>query len=126
MSDTLQSIVMIVASDAHFIYLMRYYAERSGRQAVVAPIDEEVAALAEDNRPAVIMLEADLTVPASSAVFRALKANEATSSIPVVVCSWPEGGPCPLAEEADSYLAKPVSYEGFLGALQDVVSQRSH
>ncbi len=120
MSDTATPIVMIVASDARFIYLMRYYTERSGHLAIVAPIDEQVAAVAEKSRPALIVLEADLMLAASADAFRALKTNGATRDIPVVVCSWPEGGPCALAEEADSYLEKPVSYEGFLVALRDV------
>ena len=120
MSSAGASIVMILGSEAHFIYLVRYYTERSGRQAFVAPIDEEAIALAEQKRPAMIMLEPDLMLPASRDLLRALKTNRATRDIPVVVCSWQDEYTSILASQADSYLQKPVSYEGFLAALKKV------
>jgi DNA-binding response OmpR family regulator len=120
MSSAGASIVMILGSEAHFIYLVRYYTERSGHQAFVAPIDEEAIALAEQEKPAMIVLEPDLMLPASRDLLRALKTNRATRDIPVVVCSWQDEDTSILASEADSYLQKPVSYEGFLAALKEV------
>jgi DNA-binding response OmpR family regulator len=111
--------VMIVGSDAHFVYLMRYYSERSGHQVVVAPIDEKIMALVGQKRPVMIVLEPDLMVPASRDLLRALKADQATCDIPVVVCSWQDKATSILAQEADSYLRKPVSYEEFLVALKE-------
>jgi CheY-like chemotaxis protein len=115
------SIVMILGSEAHFIYLARYYTERSGRQASIAPIDEEAIELAEQQKPAMIMLEPDLMLPASRDLLRALKTSRATRDIPVVVCSWQDQETSILVSEADSYLQKPVSYEKFLDTLRDVV-----
>jgi DNA-binding response OmpR family regulator len=120
MSSAGASIVMILGSEAHFIYLVRYYTERSGHQAFVAPIDEEAIALAEQEKPAMIVLEPDLMLPASRDLLRALKTNRATRDIPVVVCSWQDEDTSILASEADSYLQKPISYEGFLAALKEV------
>ena len=120
MSSAGASIVMILGSEAHFIYLVRYYTEKSGHQALVAPIDEEAIALAEQERPAMIVLEPDLVLPASRDLLRALKTDRATRDIPVVVCSWQDEDTSILASEADSYLQKPVSYEGFLAALKEV------
>jgi len=120
MSSAGASIVMILGSEAHFIYLVRYYTERSGHQAFVAPIDEEAIALAEQEKPAMIMLEPDLMLPASRDLLRALKTDRATRDIPVVVFSWQDEDTSILASEADSYLQKPVSYEGFLAALKEV------
>ena len=112
---------MILGSEAHFIYLLRYYTERSGYQASVAPIDGEAIALAEQQRPAMIMLEPDLMLPASRDLVQALKTSRATRDIPVVICSWQDENTSMLASQADSYLQKPVSYEEFLDALMDVV-----
>jgi CheY-like chemotaxis protein len=114
------SIVMILGSESHFIYLARYYTERSGHRASIAPIDEEAIALAEQQKPAMIMLEPDLILPFSRDLLRALKTSRATRDIPVVVCSWQDEETSILASEADSYLQKPVSYEGFLAALREV------
>ena len=121
MSSAGASTVMILGSEAHFIYLVRYYTERSGHQALVAPIDEEAITLAEQKRPAMIMLESDLMLPSSRDLLRALKTNRATRDIPVVVCSWQDEYTSILASEADSYLQKPVAYEEFLAALKKVV-----
>lgn len=120
MSSARASIVMILGSEARFIYLVRCYTERSGHQAFVAPIDEEAIALAEQERPTMIMLEPDLMLPASRDLLRALKTGRATRDIPVIVCSWQDEDTSILASEADSYLQKPVSYEGFLAALKEV------
>lgn len=120
MSDTGASIVMIVGSDAHFIYLMRHYTRTSGHQVVVAPLDGEAVMLAKQERPAMIVLESDLAEPASRDVLRALKTDQATCDIPVVVCSWQDEEMSLLAQEADSYLQKPVSYEKFLAASKEV------
>ena len=120
MSDTGASIVMIVGSDAHFIYLMQHYTRASGHQAVVAPLDGEVVALAKQKRPAMIVLESDLAESASRDILQALKADQATNDFPVMVCSWQDEETSILAQEADSYLRKPVSYEEFLAALKEV------
>ena len=101
---------MTVGSDPHFIYLMQYYARKSGRQAMTAPPGEEAVAFARQQRPAVIVLEADLPGAPGWDVSRALKANRATSEIPVVICSWRHEETRSLAEGAAGYLRKPVSY----------------
>lgn len=118
MSSSEDSIVMIVGSDAHFIYLMRSYSEKSGHRVIVAPNDEEVMALAGQTRSALVVLEYDLAMPASRGVLWALKADQATCDIPVVVCSWQDEETGVLAQQADSYLQKPVSYETFLATLE--------
>ena len=120
MSDTGASIVMIVGSDAHFIYLMRHYTKTSGYQAVVAPLDGEVVGLAKQKRPAMIVLESDLAESASRDILQALKTDQATCDFPVMVCSWQDEETSILAQKADSYLQKPVSYERFLAALKEV------
>jgi len=119
-SDNEASMVMIVGSNAHFIYLMRYYARTSGHQVIVAPLDGEVVTLAKQKRPAMIVLESDLAEPASRDILQALKTDQATCDFPVTVCSWQDEEMSALAPEADSYLQKPVSYGDFLAALKEV------
>ncbi len=120
MSETEAYTVLIVWSDAQFIYLMRYYIKTIGYRAVVAPIDGDVVTLAVQNRPAMIVLDPDILESASQDVLGALKADRSTCDIPVLVCSWQEGNANRLAQEADGYLQKPVSYEEFLAVLEDV------
>jgi len=107
---------MIVGDDARFIYLMRYYTKVSGYPVLVVPLDEVVTS-AEQVKPAVIVLESDLVVSASRDMLQALKADQATCGIPIIVCSWQDAEMNMLAQEADCYLQKPVAYEEFLSAL---------
>ncbi len=120
MGNTDACTVLIIGSDAQFIYLMRYYTGTIGHQAVVASIGGDVVTLAAQKGPAMIVLDPDLMEPVSHDVLQALKTDRSTCDIPVLVCSWQDKGTSTLAREADSYLQKPVSYEGFLGALKEV------
>ena len=113
--------LMIVGSDARFIYLMRYYAQSTGHSVVVAPIDGDVVILAAKERAATIILDPDLVESASLDLLQALKSNPTTCAIPVLVCSWQDEAASLLAQDADQYLQKPVSYEAFLTALKEMV-----
>jgi CheY-like chemotaxis protein len=118
--DATTSIVMIFAVNSDFTYLLQYYAKKSGRHAVISPPDRESLALAKQERPAVIVLEADHPNALSRDVLQALKADQATWDIPVVVCSWLDREANGLAESATYYLQKPVLYEDFVAALAEI------
>ena len=120
MNETTASSVMTIGGDPHFIYLMQYYARKSGRQAVTAPPGKEAVTFARQKKPAVIVLEADLPGTPGWEVLRALKANRVTSEIPVVICSWLDEETRSLTEGAAGYLRKPVSYGDFVTVLADV------
>jgi DNA-binding response OmpR family regulator len=118
-SETGAYSVLVVGSDAQFIYLMRYYIKAIGYQAIVAPIGGDVVALAAQKKPAMIVLDPDIMESASQDVLRALKTDQSTCNLPVLVCSWQDQEVSLLAREADSYLQKPVSYGQFLAVLED-------
>lgn len=113
-------VVMIIGVDSDFTYLMQYYARKSGRQALVSSPDNEALKLAKRERPDVIVLEADLADAMGWDVLQTLKSDQATTDIPVVVCSWLDKETSELAECATCYLQKPVLYGDFLAALADV------
>jgi CheY-like chemotaxis protein len=115
------SIVMIAGSNAYFIYLKQYYTKTSGHPVIIAPLDGEVITIAKRNKPAVIILESDLAESASRDILAALKLDEMTRNVPVIVCSWLSKDENVLAHEVDNYLQKPVSYGKFLVALHDVM-----
>ncbi len=111
------STVMIVGIDSDFIYLMQYYAKKSGCQAVVSSPDSAALQLAKQRNPVLIVLEADLADAVGWDVLRTLKADQATQHIPVAVCSWLDNEESELAADAAFYLQKPVLYGDFLTAL---------
>jgi DNA-binding response OmpR family regulator len=112
---------MIVGVDSDFVYLMQYYAKKSGCQAVVSAPDSETLGLAKRRNPALIVLEADLADAVGWEILRSLKSDQATQHIPVAVCSWLDDEESELAAEAAFYLQKPVLYGDFVAASADVV-----
>lgn len=120
MGQSSDTTIMIVGDDSSFCYLMRRYAERSAHRVVFAYQGEEVLALAQRKQPAVIVLEVGRPGTMGWNVLVELKANQATSDIPVVLCSWQDEGERAVKKGADICLRKPILYEDFLAALADV------
>jgi len=120
------STIMVIGINSDFTYLMQYYTRKSGRQALVSSPDKEALTLAKREKPAAVVLEADLAGAVGWDVLQALKADQTTCHIPVVVCSWLDEATSELAERAACYLQKPISYQDFLAALVHVGYANDH
>jgi CheY-like chemotaxis protein len=114
------STIMVIGINSDFTYLMQYYTRKSGRQVLVSSPDKEALTLAKREKPAVVVLEADLAGAVGWDVLQALEADQTTCHIPVVVCSWLDEATSELAERATCYLQKPISYQDFLIALAHI------
>ena len=110
--------LLLAATDPNSIYLLRRYAEESGFVVVHANEVEDVLLLARRVKPAVIIVETGLPGMADRRVWLALKADEVTRHIPVVVYSWFEEEADDPVQGVASYLQHPLLYEGFLAALR--------
>ena len=110
---------MVVGDDSSFCYLMRRYGNKSAHRIVFAYSGEEALALARREKPSVVVLEAGRPGAMGWSVLQALRADQVTRDIPVVLCSW-WGEEQGLEEGADVYLRKPILYEDFMTALADV------
>ena len=117
MGSAATSTVMVIGINSDFAYLMQYYTRKSGRQALVASSDQEALSVARREKPAVVVLEADRAGAVGGDVLQALRSDQTTCHIPVVVCSWLDEATSELAERATCYLQKPISYQDFLKAL---------
>lgn len=117
--------IMVVGDDSSFCYLMRRYAKKSAHQIMFAYSGKEALALAQREKPAVVVLEAGRPGTMGWSVLQALRADQATHDIPVVLCSWWDEEEQGLEEGADVYLRKPILYEDFLTALADVGIENS-
>jgi DNA-binding response OmpR family regulator len=71
-------------------------------------------------RPSAVLLDIRLPGIDGWAVLQALKAEEATRNIPVIVVSIVDERARGAALGAAAYLVKPVSRDALLGALRDV------
>ncbi len=111
--------IMMIGDDPNFCYLMRRYIRQSAHQIIFSPHGEGAIELARREKPAVILLEVDHPGSFGWSVLRALKSDEQTTFIPVVLCSWRDDdmdfdGP---DYQRDIYLREPVLYEDFKAAL---------
>ena len=97
--------IMIAANDPNIIYLLQRYAEESGFQTVKTSQDTEVLPLAQQVKPALIIVDIDLPSDMGSKVLRCLKADPVTRNIPVVIYSY-------LDEPLDDWGEDVVGYLG--------------
>jgi CheY-like chemotaxis protein len=112
--------ILVVGHDANFQYLMRRYAGQSAYRVVFAALGEDVLELAQVHHPAAIILSLDLSGNSSWDLLRALKADNDTCPIPVVLCTWLEEDERALAEGASLCLHMPAMLYDFQMALARV------
>jgi len=111
--------IMVVENDVQFLYLMRRYVHRSGCRLVCTTCTDDVLLVAQQERPALIMLNMLLPDDSSWTTLRALKADSNIVHIPVVLYAAEEESVRGWEHYAEFYLLKPVMYEDFLMALSD-------
>ena len=90
----------------------------SSHQIILANLAEDIPALAQREKPNVIMLEVDLPDSIGWQVLRTIRETPATSKTPVLLCSWMEDEQRGLDEGADVYLHMPIMYKDFAAALE--------
>jgi CheY-like chemotaxis protein len=112
--------IMVIGADSHFCYLMRRYVKKSAHSIIFAYIGEDALALAQRELPSAIILEVDQPDSGGWFVLRALRTNRVTCSIPVVLCSWMNDEKRGFEEGARVYLRKPILYDDFLLALNQI------
>lgn len=97
------------------LYLIRRYADECGFQTLAAKASAEICTAAQKVNPQAIILEVQ-DGPAGLTVLRALKAEESTRHIPVIVCCDRDNDLAGCSDVAAS-LCQPVLYSDFMDAL---------
>jgi|YNPBryantNP2012_1023418.scaffolds.fasta_scaffold00082_26 CheY-like chemotaxis protein len=120
MRRTASASIMVIGADSHFSYLMRRYVRTSAHQIVFANPGEDALTLVQQAKPVAIVLGANVPPVLCRHLLFALKANQATRQIPVILCSWQEEDPADRIEGADLHLRMPILYEDFEAALAQV------
>jgi len=110
--------VLIVDDDPVARDLLQRYLQKNGFRAVCASNGKEALRLAGEVHPHVITLDVFMPEMDGWAVLSALKANEATSSIPVVMITMEDNKELGFALGIADYLTKPVDREQLLKLLQ--------
>jgi CheY-like chemotaxis protein len=115
---------LLVEQNEDLIYLVRRYGEQAGLQIIIATGPEAVVQ-ARALQPVVILLESDASAWNGWEVLHALKIDQDTHHIPVVMYTALDQRARILAEGADECLQMPFLYEEFLAALEAVGVKRS-
>ena len=110
--------VLVVDDNPGVARLFQRYLHRTQFRLVTAGTWQRALRLAEELRPDIITL--DVMMPSQDGwdILRRLKEREETRDIPVVVCSVLPEKPQALAFGASTFLAKPVTRESLLQALE--------
>ncbi|HEX2361453.1 MAG TPA: ATP-binding protein [Jiangellaceae bacterium] len=113
--------VVLVEDDPTSLELLEAYLEESRFDLVVARNGTDGLAAVRRDKPAAVILDIRLPGIAGWDVLAAIKADPATSDIPVIVTSVVDERPRGLSLGAADYLVKPVSRDDLLTALSHAV-----
>jgi len=110
--------LLLLGNDMNILYLLRRYAEESRFDTTCLSPGEDAVAVAQQIKPAAIILQAELL--REQDVLSRLKKSAATRSIPVVsYVGLIEETSQPMVGVAGC-LCDPVSYGDFLAALENI------
>ena len=114
--QTTNRLCIIGESDPFLTRLLQRFAEKSGLRVQSARTGDEVLALAQQDRPALVILEPEL--PGKTRGWEAAPALKA-SDIPLMVCAWlKKDEALALTGPVSAYLQKPdLHYADFVAAL---------
>jgi CheY-like chemotaxis protein len=117
MDQTANPRIMVIGDDSHFCYLMRTYVRKSDHQIVFAYLGEDALELAQNEKPAAIVLEVGSLGSAGWNLLKKFKSHQTTAEIPIVVCSWMDEEKRASDQGASACLRMPILYEEFTKAL---------
>lgn len=119
-----RALVLVVEDDIHIATVLRTYLESDGYRVEIAEDGETAVHLAHALRPFAITLDISLPKMDGWSVLNALKRDEATSDIPVVVVSIVDNRDFGLVLGATDYLVKPIDPDRLRGVLQALDAHR--
>jgi len=116
-------LVMVVDDDINAARLARHYLEVAGYAVTLVTRADDVVEAASRKRPALILLDVFLPGKDGFKVLQALKAEETTHDIPVVIASVLNQAPDGLALGAAEYLSKPLDEHDLISAVNRLLGR---
>lgn len=100
--------------------------QEGGINVLIAQSGEEAFAIVVKQRPDVVVLDVVLPGCSGFEVCRKLKTEEATSNIPVVICST-KGSEMDrfwgMKQGADAYIAKPIDQDELVRTIKQLINR---
>ena len=120
MSQVVNKSILVIGTDLHFCYLMRRYIRESDHLFLLAHPGEDALHRVLNQKPALIILEAETPETKNYQILRELKSDPSTAHVPVILCSWNDDETRGLVEGANLYLRMPILYGDFLATLNNL------
>jgi signal transduction histidine kinase/DNA-binding response OmpR family regulator/ligand-binding sensor domain-containing protein len=117
--------VLVVEDDDGSYDALCTYLQSSGYVPIRARTGEDALKLARTMRPLAITLDVVLPGMEGWEVLRKLKADEITTSVPVIIVSMLDNRELGLAFGADDYFVKPVDWPRLLRRLAEITARSS-
>jgi len=124
-TDGARGTLLVIDDDPSSRDLLKRMLEKEGYAVLTATGGVEGVALARERRPDLITLDVMMPSMDGWAVLSALKADEATAHIPVVMMTMVEDKPMGFALGASDYLTKPIDKARVLETVARRVGHRS-
>ncbi len=119
-----RALILVADPDVHVKRLERFFLESAGFEVAVVADGEEGLALARHLRPAIVITEILLPKRDGLSVCRALKSDESTRTICVLVLSVLAAQDRALEAGADAFLQKPLDDAKLVAAVNSLIGQR--
>ncbi|HEY9602691.1 MAG TPA: response regulator [Allocoleopsis sp.] len=120
------STVLVVEDSLTDMQVLTSCLRQGGFNVVTSDSGEEAITKINSQKPDIIVLDVVLPGRSGYEVCRDLKAEAATSKIPVVICST-KGGEMDkfwgMKQGADAYIAKPVDQEELLRTVKQLIKR---
>ena len=117
--------LLVIDDDPSSRDLLKRMLEKEGYSVLTAAGGAEGVSLARERRPDLITLDVMMPSMDGWAVLSALKGDEATADIPVVMMTMVEDKPMGFALGASDYLTKPIDKARVLGTVARRIGSRS-
>ena len=120
--------ILYVEDNEDNVYMLKRRLERAGFEVIVASDGEQGLAVANDQRPDLILMDLSLPVLDGWEATRRLKGAEETRTIPVIALSahaMPGDREKALEAGCDDYDAKPVKLPSLLAKIRALLPERS-
>jgi CheY-like chemotaxis protein len=112
-----EPMVLVIDDNEGLVSLLQRYLTDQACRVVAATSGEEGLRLAQELRPAAIVLDIMMPVMHGWDVLQRLRANRQTADIPVIICSVIDNPDLAQALGASLFLPKPIRQEEILAAL---------
>lgn len=122
-ADAGHALILVVERDPHVQALERYFLEQAGFTVQFAEDGRKGLELARTLRPHIVICEILVSGMDGISVCRALKADESTRSVIVLVFSILAAEQRALAAGADAYLRKPLGEERLVASVEELLEK---